>query len=84
MASRGPAGVDLGHCRLNLVRTFDVGAADRFLEAWRHAAGRPHFDLHPYWDLVAAVGWGPSTHATASPQLHQRVEAFVGAAVSRL
>jgi aminoglycoside phosphotransferase (APT) family kinase protein len=84
-ASFGPAAVDLAHCRLNLAILFDGGVAERFLDRWRDAAGRPGYDLHPYWDLAAAVSWGPTPPVpapTAGPR-HQ-LEAFVAAAVARL
>lgn len=49
---RGPAGVDVGHCRVNLAQLFGISAADGFLEAYmRHAGGNFHYE--PYWDLLA-------------------------------
>jgi aminoglycoside phosphotransferase (APT) family kinase protein len=80
-AAWGSAGVDLGHCRVNLALDFDVGVAERFLDAWRTAAGRPHYDHDPYWDLAAAVGMVPDG---VDPRVRQRLEAFVGAAVAQL
>lgn len=51
-ACRGPAGIDVGHCRLNLAQLYGVSTADRFLETYRRAAGE-NFVYHPYWDLQA-------------------------------
>lgn len=72
-ACRGPAAVDVAHCRINLVGLRDRAAADAFLAAWRAASGRP-FD--PVWDLVATCdgdllsyrGWpeGAELHGVAT------------------
>lgn len=51
-ASRGPAGIDIGHCRRNLVCLHGVDVADRFLTAYETLAGSKH---HPYWDVVTAM-----------------------------
>lgn len=51
-ACRGPAGIDVGHCRLNLAQMFGISTADRFLEAYEQMAGSA-FSYHPYWDLLA-------------------------------
>lgn len=51
-ACKGAAGIDVGHCRLNLVQLYGVSTADRFLEAYQKIAG-PNFVYHPYWDLQA-------------------------------
>ena len=51
-ACRGPAGVDIGHCRVNLAQLFGLSTADKFLEAYlRHADNTFHYE--PYWDLVS-------------------------------
>lgn len=49
---RGPAGVDVGHCRVNLAQLFGISAADEFLEAYMRHAGE-NFHYEPYWDLLA-------------------------------
>lgn len=51
-ACKGPAGIDVGHCRVNLAQLYGTSTADRFLEAYRRAAGH-RFEYHPYWDLLA-------------------------------
>ncbi|WP_282937297.1 aminoglycoside phosphotransferase family protein [Paenibacillus sp. RC67] len=51
---RGPAGVDLGHCRRDLALLHGIPAADAFLSAYiLHAGERFHYD--PYWDLLALM-----------------------------
>jgi aminoglycoside phosphotransferase (APT) family kinase protein len=48
-ACRGPAGVDVAHCRTNLALLFGPAVADEFLETYcKIAAG---FEYHPYWDV---------------------------------
>lgn len=54
-ACRGPAGVDVGHCRINLAQMYGVEAADRFLEYYRERAA--DFVYHPYWDLDTVFDW---------------------------
>lgn len=49
-ACRGPAGVDLAHCRSNLVKMFGIPAAERFLEIYIRTAGAV-FAYHPYWEV---------------------------------
>lgn len=48
-ACRGPAGVDVAHCRVNLALMFGVDAAERFRRRYERAAGGGAYD--PYWDL---------------------------------
>jgi aminoglycoside phosphotransferase (APT) family kinase protein len=62
-ACRGPAGVDVAHCRTNLAAMYGPSAADRFLDSYLEQGGRP-FD--PYWDIDSLVdmcvpqpGWYP-------------------------
>ncbi|MET3657360.1 aminoglycoside phosphotransferase family protein [Sporosarcina sp. FSL K6-1540] len=51
-ACRGPAGIDVGHCRVNLALLHSVEVADLFLQAYqRHA--EPSFSYEPYWDIVS-------------------------------
>ncbi|TAA66325.1 phosphotransferase family protein [Planococcus salinarum] len=51
-ACRGPAGVDVGHCRVNLAQLFGVSTADQFLDAYINHAGE-EFRYDPYWDLLS-------------------------------
>ncbi len=48
-ACRGPAGVDVAHCRTNLAQMYGPDAADSFLDAYLVAADRFVYD--PYWDI---------------------------------
>lgn len=47
---RGPASVDLSHCRGNLVNMYGPLIAEKFLTAYRRVVG-PGFVHHPYWDI---------------------------------
>jgi aminoglycoside phosphotransferase (APT) family kinase protein len=53
-ACRGPAGIDVGHCRLNLALLHGIATADAFLSAYQHHAGTA-FSYDPYWDLVSLI-----------------------------
>ena len=47
----GPAGIDVGHCRVNLALLHGVEFADLFLEAYqRHAT---EFIYDSYFDIVS-------------------------------
>jgi phosphotransferase family enzyme len=48
-ACRGPAGVDVAHCRSNLTWMFGPEVADQFLKAY--CAVADGFEYNPYWDL---------------------------------
>lgn len=51
-ACRGPAGIDVGHCRVNLAQLFGVSTANQFLDAYiSHSDNAFHYD--PYWDLFS-------------------------------
>ncbi|MFD0672832.1 phosphotransferase family protein [Cohnella sp. GCM10027633] len=50
----GPAGIDVGHCRVNLAQLHGVPAAEEFLAHYRELAG-DSFDYDPYWDLVTLI-----------------------------
>ncbi|MBS4210020.1 aminoglycoside phosphotransferase family protein [Bacillus sp. FJAT-50079] len=53
-ACRGPAGIDVGHCRLNLAMLHGVQVADHFLSAYeKHASAS--FSYDPYWDLLSII-----------------------------
>lgn len=51
-ACRGPAGVDVGHCRVNLVQLYGIETADKFLAAYEKFADE-NFQYNPYWDLLS-------------------------------
>ena len=48
-AGRGPADVDAGHCRLNMVQLWGATTSDAFAAAYQTATGA----LDPHWDLVS-------------------------------
>ena len=54
-ACRGPAGMDIGHCRRNLALSHGIQAADRFLD---YCLGWAAY--HPYWDIMTLTDWLPS------------------------
>jgi aminoglycoside phosphotransferase (APT) family kinase protein len=92
-ACRGPADVDIAHCRTNVCSMYGPDAADRFLAAYRAHGGA---ELDPYWDLESVLemclpeprdyppwrdfGLGPIDGAT----LRRRSEARLERAVRRL
>ena len=49
----GPAGIDVGHCRVNLALLHSVEVADLFLNAYEKHAGIS-FTYDSYWDIVAS------------------------------
>jgi aminoglycoside phosphotransferase (APT) family kinase protein len=51
-AFRGPADVDVAHCRLNLAVLYSADLAADFLAAYEAEAGRR---IDPYWDLRSAT-----------------------------
>lgn len=60
----GPAGIDVGHCRVNLAQLYGVQAADEFLAYYRSFAGEA-FRYDPYWDLVTLIDfayWPPEVY----------------------
>lgn len=61
-ACRGPRGVDVGHCRLNLALLYNVEVADQFLFAYSKYA-REKFTYNVYWDVISVIDilFGPLT-----------------------
>ena len=51
-ACRGPAGVDVAHCRTNLCLMHGPDAAERFLQAYRSHGGGEH---DAYWDIESVL-----------------------------
>lgn len=94
-ACRGPAGIDVGHCRLNLALMYGPAAADRFLEAYLCYAGAA-FAYEPYWDLLALIeflpgppevypGWPACGLAGLTPELMtERYEAYMESLLRRV
>ena len=79
---RGPAGVDVAHCRLNLWRDLGPDAANAWVDAYR-AVNPQAPPYHPYWDIADALSWIPDP-AVDGLRLARRVEAFITEAVGRL
>ncbi|SEQ72727.1 Phosphotransferase enzyme family protein [Virgibacillus subterraneus] len=67
---RGPRGVDVGHCRVNLAMLYGVETADGFLKAYQQQAGSC-FTYNRYWDLLSLTDMlvGP-------PEVYPGWEAF--------
>jgi aminoglycoside phosphotransferase (APT) family kinase protein len=92
-ACRGPAAVDLAHCRTNLAVMYGIAVADRFLEHYREAAAGFVYDA--YWDLHSLLEWcfpelefyrpWQDFGLAVIPQetLRQRVEAYLQSVLSR-
>jgi aminoglycoside phosphotransferase (APT) family kinase protein len=53
-ACRGPAGIDVGHCRVDLAQLHGVQTADNFLEAYLLHSGH-NFVYDPYWDILSVL-----------------------------
>lgn len=51
-ASHGAVGVDLGHCRANLVVLFGLETAERFRALHESIAGTAQ---HPFWDAITLI-----------------------------
>lgn len=92
----GPPEVDLSHCRLNLVLTHGVAAADAFLAAYlrRARVADPGFGYSRAWDLEAVFAMAapdPAYHAPwadfglpdpGAGELRRRVDELVAGAVA--
>lgn len=91
-ACRGPAAVDVAHCRANLATLYGLDAAERFASAYRAEGGGEH---DPYWDLDAVLGFASPEPRFHSPWLAfgverlgpatiaERLEALLGSALAR-
>jgi aminoglycoside phosphotransferase (APT) family kinase protein len=91
-ACMGPAGIDIGHCRVNLALLHGVEIADLFLEAYRRHA--TEFDYDPYFDIVSIFdsldgpvtvykGWTDlGVKALTDQMMETRMDAFMESVVS--
>lgn len=92
-ACRGPAGIDVGHCRVNLALLHGVDVADLFLKAYcRHAND---FVYHPFFDIVAIFdfvdepltvykGWTDlGVEGLTDKMMETRMDAFLESIVRR-
>jgi aminoglycoside phosphotransferase (APT) family kinase protein len=59
-ASMGPAELDLGHFRYNLLGDFGFEAAERFLVLYREVTGE---EPHPFWEALNFAPSPPRTEA---------------------
>lgn len=61
-ACRGPAGIDIGHCRVNLALLYSVEVADLFLKHYERHVERVQ-ENQMFWDLrsVIDISFGPPT-----------------------
>lgn len=86
-ACRGPAGVDVAHCRMNLTLMHGMDLADQFLLLYTEQADS--FAYHPYWDVDSILDlclpepsfytpWQTFGLGTIAPQvLQQRADAHL-------
>jgi aminoglycoside phosphotransferase (APT) family kinase protein len=91
-ACRGPADVDVAHCRLNLAVLYSAQVAADFLAAYEAEAGRR---IDPYWDIRSAISPGRVDWASFIPiqvggrapfdaaGMNRRVEDHLAAALRR-
>lgn len=93
-ACLGPAGVDVAHCRGNLVAMYGLEAADRFLELYQTLAG-DSFTYDPYWELANLVDglpgppgvyppWAEFGLRITSEMMQQRDDAWLTSVLARL
>jgi aminoglycoside phosphotransferase (APT) family kinase protein len=93
-ACHGPAGVDVAHCRTNLVSMYGIEAADRFLTFYQQAAGSA-FSYDPYWEIIGMVAelaypvetylpWATFGLTHITPQLiQQRLDDYMASVLAR-
>ena len=92
-ACRGPAGVDVAHCRTNLEAMYGLETADQFLARYRDVADGFAYD--PYWDIDSLLDMcleGPSYYPPwqefglgiiPPPVLRQRADAYLESVMRR-
>lgn len=93
-ACRGPAGVDVAHCRTNLTLMYGMAVADQFLALYSEMSDS--FDYQPYWDVDSILDmclpephfyapWQTFGLATIAPHvLQQRIDAQLERVLSSL
>ena len=91
-AFRGPADVDVGHCRLNLAVLYSAELAADFLVAYEAEAGRR---VDPYWDIRSVTSPARTDWAAFIPiqvgrratfdraGMHRRVDDLLAGALRR-
>jgi aminoglycoside phosphotransferase (APT) family kinase protein len=88
-ACRGPAGVDIGHCRRNLALLYGAAVADRFLDYCLEWA-----DYDPYWDIITLTDWLPDAGTyegwsdlgidVTTASVRARADEYVASLIARL
>lgn len=68
-ASRGPSGIDVGHCRRNLAALFSPEVAEDFLTAYEDTSGSI---VDSRWDIVSLLGHLPRPDPTLETQVSGR------------
>jgi aminoglycoside phosphotransferase (APT) family kinase protein len=93
-ACRGPAGVDVAHCRTNLAQMFGLDTADQFLDAYLEVADGIEYD--PYWDVDSVLDmcipqptfyepWQQfGLDIIAPEELRRRIEMYLERVIARL
>ena len=93
-ACRGPAGIDVGHCRVNLALLHGVEMADAFLVAYCREAVEFNYDT--YFDIISVLdfidgpltvykGWTDLGVTGLTDQLmEERMDAFMESVVGRI
>lgn len=92
-ACRGPAGVDVAHCRINLAKMFGPSAADQFLQTYSEVS--EGFEYNPYWDIDSILDmclprpkfytpWRDFGLGIIPPEtLNQRVDTYIESVMKR-
>ncbi|WP_404451005.1 aminoglycoside phosphotransferase family protein [Virgibacillus necropolis] len=91
-ACYGPAGIDVGHCRLNLVKLYGVQVADQFLSAYLSLAGETYtYDV--YWDILSVMDGGSDVYpgwevfgvkGLTDGMMEKRLDTYLKSLINRL
>jgi aminoglycoside phosphotransferase (APT) family kinase protein len=81
MASAGPPGLDVGHCRLNLAILFGADEAERFRLAYEAETGRA---VDPWWELRAVSAYGDGWQHVIPVQVDGRAPLDTGGMTGRV
>lgn len=83
-----PAGIDVGHCRSNLVQLYGLDTSNKFLKYY--LSRYPQFEYEPYWDICCLLdmtsfgeimvyeGWPALVYTSLTPELiMRRIDEYV-------